>query len=272
MPISSFQAEVLHVIAAVRDPESFIAAGLPLNRSGPRISDDIDAFQDREERVARAAEEDARLLAAAGYDLRWLRREPALQSGLVSKAGSTTRLEWVVDSDFRFFPAVKDKEFGYVLHVADLAVNKLRAAVSRREPRDVVDLVTLHERHLPLGAIVWAAVVVAPGFTPEGLLAELKRNTRYAVDEFRAMKAVPPIDGAAVMTSPRGAIAAAERFVSQMPTERVGTVFIREGRAAEPDPGELDHYLAHRPGRRGHWPTESSITSAMLERLQQSLP
>ncbi len=38
------------------------------------------------------------------------------------------------------------------------------AAASRREPRDVVDLVRLHANHLPLGAIAWAAVAVAPGF------------------------------------------------------------------------------------------------------------
>ena len=41
-----------------------------------------------------------------------------------------------------------------MLHMADLAVNKVMAAAGRREARDLVDLVTVHEQFLPLGAIV----------------------------------------------------------------------------------------------------------------------
>ena len=38
--------------------------------------------------------------------------------------GLSTRLEWVLDSDFRFFPTQRDDIFGYVLHPVDLATNK----------------------------------------------------------------------------------------------------------------------------------------------------
>src|ERR1700723_1847075 len=55
------------------------------------------------------------------------------------------------DADFRFFPAIADALFGYRLHVADLATNKALAAAGRREPRDVLDLIYIDERHLPLG-------------------------------------------------------------------------------------------------------------------------
>ena len=51
MPISRLQSDILLVIAAKRDPESFIAGGVPINRSGPRYSSDVDIFHDREERV-----------------------------------------------------------------------------------------------------------------------------------------------------------------------------------------------------------------------------
>jgi hypothetical protein len=129
-------------------------------------------------------------------------------------------------ADFRFFPAVKDAEFGYVLHVVDLAVNKLMAAATRREARDIVDLMAIHARHLPLGAIVWAAVDVAPGFTPEGLLAELRRNARHEQEAFRRLKADPPIDGGAVMTRLRCAIEDAERFVAAMPTASAGQIYL----------------------------------------------
>ncbi len=272
MPISKFQSAVLSVIAQSRDPESFIAGGLPLNRTGPRISEDIDIFHDREESVARAAARDAELLAQTGYAVAWLRREPGIHAAQISRGGETTRLEWVVDSDYRYFPAVRDPEFGYVLHPVDLAVNKIMAAASRREPRDIVDLVRLHQEHLPLGAIAWAAITVAPGFTPEGLLAEVQRNSRYATDDFQRLRSEPEIDGAQIMRVLKSALAETESFVSKMPTDEAGTIYLEDGKPVMPDPDSLAAYIRHKPRRRGHWPTAPEITSAMLDCLQRSAP
>lgn len=274
MPLSRLQSAVLGVIAASRDPESFIAGGLPINRSGPRISDDIDIFHDREDAVARAAARDGALLTAAGFTVAWRRVERALHAADVSRPdgpaeGETTRLEWLVDSDYRFFPAIRDREFGYVLHVVDLAVNKLMAATGRREPRDIVDLVRLHRDHLPLGAIAWAAVTTAPGFTPEGLLAEVRRNARHPAEDFRRLRSDATIDAAAILRDLRTALDEAEAFVARMPTDEAGTLYLRDGRPVMPDPGALDRHVRHRARRRGHWPTAADITSAMLDRLQR---
>ncbi len=57
--------------------------------------------------------------------------------------------------------------FGYMLHL-DLAMNKAMAAAGRREVRDIVDAVTIHETILPLGAVIWAAVGKAPGSRRRG--------------------------------------------------------------------------------------------------------
>lgn len=154
MPLSSIQSKILKLLASHRDPESYVAGSTPLNRNEPRWSSDIDVFHDREERVAQAALSDAAFLEAQGYTLLWQRREPNIYSVLASLAEETTKLEWVVDSDFRFFPTVRDELFGFVLHPVDLATNKVSAAYGRREPRDVVDLLTIHERILPLGAAI----------------------------------------------------------------------------------------------------------------------
>jgi len=272
MPISKLQSQILKIIAMGRDPESYIAEGLPINRSGPRYSEDIDIFHDHEERVAQAAEADAKLLEKDGYDVHWLRRQAGVHTAEIAGDKGRTRLDWVADSDFRFFPAIRDPEFGYVLHIADLAVNKLMAAATRREVRDVVDLVHIHEQHLPLGAIIWAGVVVAPGFSPESLLEELRRNARFAPDDFRRLEAAPPVDGAKVMTSLRTAIKEAEAFVAQMPTDTVGTIYLENGRPVMPDPSKLDSYITHQPQRRGHWPGTTEISTAMLEKLQRPMP
>jgi hypothetical protein len=146
-----------------------------------------------------AAEQDTAFLQEHGYTLQWLRRSPLIYTVLAAREGETTKLEWVVDSDFRFFPTIRDEVFGYVLHPVDLATNKVAAAYGRREPRDVVDLLTIHERILPLGAVVWASVGKTLGFTPEGVINEIRRTARYTEADFRRVASDPPIDPTATM-------------------------------------------------------------------------
>ncbi len=269
VPLSKLQTDILGIIASVRSPDSYVAGAAPLNRRGPRTSKDLDIFHSREEEVAIAAEQDVRLLVKSGYAVKWLRRQPGIFSAEIIGPEGSTRLEWVADADFRFFPATRDAQFGYVLHPVDLAVNKLIAAANRREPRDIVDLVTIHNSYLTLGAVALAAAGVAGGFTPEGLLDEVSRNSRYAPDDFRALSTDAPIDADAVLRSLRAALEEARAFVARMPTDDVGTIFLKEGVPVEPDPANLSAYVRHKAKKRGHWPTAPEITSSMLAKLQR---
>ena len=82
-----------------------------------------------------AALHDVNVLEAAGYHVTWLRQLPLLYTVEVTQGNASTRLEWVVDSDYRFFPTMRDEMFGYVLHPVDLAMNKVMAAAEQREVR-----------------------------------------------------------------------------------------------------------------------------------------
>jgi hypothetical protein len=268
MPLSNIQTDVLRLLAANRDPESDVAGASPLNRDAPRISEDIDLFHDREERVALAAMSDAQTLSAAGYSVTWLRQMPLMYTAEVTREGASTRLEWAADSDYRFFPTVRDETFGYVLHPVDLAMNKLMAAAGRRELRDIVDLVTVHERILPLGAVIWAAVEKSPGFTPEGLIAEVRRNAiNHPAADWRSLQSAEPLDPRDISARLRAALDQAEAFVTRMPTDKLGFVFLDDtGHAVQPDPGRLDDYRTHAGARRGQWPDSPEIRAAMFER------
>lgn len=269
MPLSKIQTDILRLLAAHRDPESYVAGASALNRDAPRYSSDIDVFHSREERAALAATIDAQTLEAAGYAIKWVRREPAIYTAAVTGPNGSTHLEWVVDSEFRFFPVMPDDTFGYVLHPVDLATNKVMAAAGRRELRDIVDTVTIHETILPLGAVVWAAVEKSPGYTPEGLISEIRRNSNYPAAEWRALASAEPIDPNSVMTKLRSALDDAETFVSRMPTEKVGLLFLQAGKVVQPDPDRLDSYETHAGQPRGHWPSSAEITAAMLERYSK---
>ena len=270
MPLTNIQVDILRLLASQRDLESFVAGNTPLNRTAPRFSADINVFHDREERVARAAAEDGALLENEGYLLEWIRRDPAIHTVRAKRAGEATKLEWVVDSDFRFFPAVRDEEFGYVLHPADLATNKVAAAYGRREPRDIVDLITIHDTFLPIGAAVWAAAGKALGFTPEGIIDEIRRNSRYTAEDFHRIHSDPPIDPAATMIRLRQILTEAEAFVARMPTEKAGLLFLKGDKVVQPDPDKLDEYQTHAGQRRGHWPGSTEITAVMFERAVQN--
>jgi hypothetical protein len=191
-------------------------------------------------------------------------------STLIRDEDEATHLEWATDSDFRFFPAVQDDLFGYVLHLADIATNKALAAAGRREPRDVADLLLLHERYLPLGAIAWAAVAKYPGFTPEGLLAEIRRTARYQQADYDRLASEAPVDAGRMSRMLLQALGAADAFVRAMPSGKEGMLFIEEGRPVQPDPAHLDRYIEHAARRRGHWPGSSQIASAMLDGLRSS--
>jgi hypothetical protein len=272
VPLSKIQTDVLRVLASHRDPESYVAGATPLNRNALRYSGDIDVFHDRQERVATAALDDSKTLETAGYRVLWLRQLPLVYTAEVQQENTGTRLEWVVDSDFRFFPIVKDLTFGYILHPADLAMNKVMAAAGRREVRDLVDLVTINETILPLGAVIWAAVEKSPGFTPEGLIAEIRRNANYPAADWRALQTTEPIDAKDILTRLRKALEEAEAFVTRMPTDKMGLLFIRDGEIKQPDPARLGTYETHAGQRRGHWPTNAEITAAMFARFYNKPP
>ena len=269
MPLTKIQTDILRLLAAHRNPESYVAGSTPLNRAAARYSNDIDVFHDREEQVARAAEQDGALLGDRGYKLQWQRRDPSIYSVLVALSGEQTKLEWVADSDFRFFPTLKDETFGYVLHPVDLAMNKVQAAAGRRELRDLVDLVPIHDTILPLGAVVWAAVEKSPGFTPEGLIAEIRRNSNYPAPEWKRLASSEPLDPKVVTARVRAALDEAEAFVNRMPSESAGLLFLKADKVVQPDPDRLGEYQTHAGARRGHWPSSSEIAAAMLERYSQ---
>ena len=179
MPLTTFQAEVLRVIAANRCVESHIAGGIALNSNpeSPRISGDIDIFHDATEAIEVASEADCACLLAAGYSADRLMWNDTFRRVRVLRGSEFVKLEWAQDSAWRFFPIERHPVLAWKLHRFDALTNKALAMGSRSETRDLVDLVMNHEL-TPLYSIVWAACSKDPGFTPGLLLEQMRRNAR----------------------------------------------------------------------------------------------
>lgn len=270
VPISKFQSDVLRLLAAQRTPDSYIAGGIAINRDGPRFSRDIDIFHDSIARQDTAASADEAALAAAGYEVTWSSKQrTGKREATIEKNGEQMQLEWVTDSAFRFFPTQPDELFGYVLHPIDLATNKASAAADRRLPRDIVDLVTIHETVLPLGAVIAAACGKFIGTTPEEMLAEITRHSRFTAEEFRVLATDQPIDVRGLHRRIRNMIETAETFVAKLPSDAVGIVFMDGNKPVQPELDALEKYQRRTGAPAGIWPTSPSITTAMLERYEK---
>lgn len=195
----------------------------------------------------------------------WRRIQPGRRQAEVEGPGEIVQLEWVADSDFRFFPAQADELFGYVLHPVDLATNKASAAADRRESRDIVDLVTIHEMILPLGSVICAAVGRFPGQSPEEMLSDITRHSRFTAEEFRVLATERPLDVPALHQAIRGMLADAGRFVSRIPSDAVGFVFLDGDKVVQPDLATLGKYQRRGGTPGGVWPSSPEISRAMLE-------
>jgi len=177
-----------------------VAGGAVLQRHGYRASEDLDVFNAPNINVVAAAELDITDLRAAGFEVSPTTRYEGFVEAIAAKPDiGTTKIQWVQYSGYNFYQPVPDPEFGWRLHFADLAVNKVLAAASRRQPRDLIDLYLVHTFIMPLWHAVWAAPGKDVEMTPEKAV-EAANRTLYGLtssilagDTYRAFELAPKV-------------------------------------------------------------------------------
>jgi hypothetical protein len=191
MALTQLQSDILRALAKNRSASSYLAGGLMLNRNWHRRSD-IAIFHDSDEQVTDAARADLAVLEAAGFKVHTDFIVYGCVDATVSDATSSTVIQWFAETRRRFFPLVKDEEWGARLHQADLAVNKILAAAGRSKARDIADLVAIGRNYCPLGPLVLAAAGKPPNFSPRRTLDEIRRHAlSIPAEEFAAVKGLP---------------------------------------------------------------------------------
>ena len=232
MAVTRFQADVLRLLARNRiaGGETYVAGGLALNYqlNRPRISHDIDVFNNTYDAMISAADKDRDVLRAAGLSIIVKRERDFIVEVTVSDGKETTDIQWVQDSAYRFFPLVEDDLLGVTLHPFDLATNKLLALSGRRAPRDWVDTISCAQSIQPLGLLAWAANGKDPGLTPRYIL-EMAARTHYVQSEIDiAVISQVPLDVAALSRKWHEMIDVARKTISLLPPERVGNAILNK--------------------------------------------
>ncbi|MGA2853590.1 MAG: nucleotidyl transferase AbiEii/AbiGii toxin family protein [Verrucomicrobiota bacterium] len=262
MPLGDFEKNVLRLLAANRNPESYVAGATVFLRreDSHRQSQDIDVFHDTVQSLKLAAAQDAAVLQQNGYVLEWAEIQETLQRATVSKDGRSTKVEWVYDSAFRFFPVQPDVDLGFVLHPLDGATNKLLALAGRGELRDYLDVLFLHRNVLGLGALAWAACGKDVGFTPQFLIEEAQRLAHYPAVRLKTLLLREPVDLVECKLQWLAAVAEANTLFLKLPSDEIGCLYLdANGQAVIPDPAAPGFALLRRHfgSVRGAWPAIS---------------
>jgi hypothetical protein len=263
--------ELLAVLARRRTPSSPLAGGAVLQHHGYRLSEDLDVFNAPDVDVGATAELDMEALRAAGFEVSPTTRYEGFAEAIAAKAGvGTTRIQWVQYSGYNFYQPVPDPEFGWRLHFADLAVNKVLAAASRRQPRDFVDLYLVHNFVMPLWHAVWAAPGKDADMTPEKAIERVRYHSQYPPGELRS--SVFAADEAALpgmISDVRTALYEAELIVGRLPRDAVGKVLIDAAGRSIRSPADVkttgQRTVAAAPG--GTWPSGPEIDHFVIERM-----
>jgi hypothetical protein len=254
VPLTGFQAGLARLLAVNRSPDSYLAGGaaIYIEPNTTRYSNDLDYFQDSAERVAKAHEQDKRLLLDGGYQITVDLQQPGFVRARVRKDGEATKIEWSHDSAWRFLPTLRHQEYGYQLHPIDLAINKVLALVGRNEARDFIDTLHVCEKVLSLGALGWAAAGKDPGFTPLSLLELLRRRGKYQPEDFDRLMLTETVVLPAMKLKWVAALDSAETFIRSRPAEEIGCLYYSTGekRFVEPGKNAPDDVVPHygRPG------------------------
>lgn len=253
MPLTSYQKQVVKLLSSNRTPDSYLAGGaaIHLEPQSKRYSNDLDYFQDSEERVASAFREDRQTLIDNGYEIEISINQPGFIRAIVRRDDEATKIEWARDSSWRFLPPVKDADVGYHLHPIDLAINKLLALVGRDEPRDYLDIHSIMKDTLPLGALCWAASGKDPGFTPLMLLELLRRRGKYRPEDFARLNLTSPVDLPALKARWLEALDDAERFVASRPPEEMGCLYYKSSTDSFVQPTAAESGVVVHYGRPG---------------------
>lgn len=263
MPLRAFEKGILLLLASQRNPESFVAGATVLLRDehSHRRSQDIDIFHDTAESLAVCATHDCQVLQEHGYAVQMDAEHETFRRAVVLKEAEKTKIEWVFDSAFRFFPVAPDPELGYALNFWDAATNKLLALAGRGELRDYLDVLQLDALHLSLGALAWAASGKDLGYTPSFLIEEAQRLTHYPKALLAKIDLTAPVDLVECKQRFQAAARAAIELFDLLPAEEVGCLYLdANNQPVTPNPRSPAFPKLHRHfgSVRGAWPVVRS--------------
>ena len=211
--------QIARAIAVNRSPSSHLAgaAGLHLEPTSIRVSNDLDYFHDREVLVSTAFAADRALLEKAGYTVEIMLSQPGFVRAIVARASRGDK--------GRVGPRL-----GVALPAADCGPGRWLSPPSHRSFHQQGAGIGGTRRaagfpgrafrsrtYLSFGSLCWAAVGKDPGYGPEMLVEMLARKGRYRAEDFASLELLEKPNLAELKLSWIAALEGARRLVKHPP-------------------------------------------------------
>ena len=204
-----------------------------------------------------ASQADAQALRRAGYLVEVQPPLPGFVRAFVSGGGKQTKIEWVRDSAFRFFPIEPDPVLGWRLNFWDAATNKLLAFAARMKLRDYLDVMFLHQEHLHLGALAWAAAGKDPGMNAEWIVDWGGRQARLNGQDATQLQLQQPLNLHDLRQRWTRAAEEALALIESLPVTERGCFYLNaSNQPVNPNPASPDFakLTRHFGSVKGAWP------------------
>ncbi|MBY0430793.1 MAG: hypothetical protein K2Q10_06325 [Rhodospirillales bacterium] len=267
---------MLAVLLPKRCPQSVFAGGSVLNRHAYRLSDDQDLFHAEGIDVHEVAKTDMDALEQAGYHVTVTKQyEGFIEVRVGHEEMGTTKIQWVEAGSWTFFVPVPDPdpEYGFRLHMLDLAINKALAAGGRHEVRDFIDLALIHQHIMPLWQAIWAAPGKDAQWSPLSLAERIGRNNNFRQEDYDDAEIISLIDlsAAEIGATVREAIEEARHLFELLPPGTAGHLLLdANGHFASLDAIINGGDVRTLPAKRGGaWPSSPDIDHFFIDRLIQ---
>jgi len=271
VPLDDLQKATLAVLLPARTPRGVFAGDSVLHRHGYRLSFDQDIFHAEGVDVLDIAERDLASLTKAGFTIERAKKYDGFVEAIVGTAErGWTKLQWVEAGSWSFFSPVPDPDYGYRLHIVDLAINKVLAAGGRREPRDFVDLVLIHRHIIPLWHALWAAPGKDSNWSPLSLAEQIIRKNDFHQRDFDdSVLSVVPLSASDIGATIREAIEEARGVFRHLPGATAGSLLVDGfGRPiTAPALAERDGIRSLQAERGGGWPSGPAIDHLLIDGL-----
>ena len=194
-------------------------------------------------------DDDVRTLRDDGLDVTVTKRFEGFAEVVVS-GGDEGRsvVQWVAHSQRHFFAPVPDDVLGWRLHHLDLVTNKVLACAQRREPRDYVDLATVHGAGVPIWAAAWAAVGKQVAFTPHELLDRISHTNSFAQDEMDRVVSLVPLSASEIARAVMDGVEEARAVLPSLDPRTAGRFLLGSDGLWMPGGAPPVRTVAPRPG------------------------
>lgn len=218
-PPNALEGKLIDLMLPNRGPDSYFAGSATMASTLGRRPEDYDIHHRTPSALARAIACDRQAIEAVRGRCLIYKETRDEVKGRLELDGARVEIDWVLDEASPILGPVPDDDWGYRLHPFDVSVHKILQAAECGMPKDLVDLLNIHERLFSLAAIAWAAPLRDGETKADRVLARV-------VDWWR-LRASTMVELRRRLMHAELVLSEARNLCSRLPPEQAGCLFLR---------------------------------------------